>query len=100
MTVAEHTASLRQIWPLLTVQDIERSVEFYRNRLGFTVVGRAESDDRCFGAVLNVVGRRSCSNRRKTKTGLRKAVVEGSVYISSAMMLTRYMPNYRRGACN
>lgn len=52
MTVAEPTAVVRQIWPLLTVQCIERSIEFYRNRLGFTIVGRAESDDKLFWCRL------------------------------------------------
>lgn len=51
MAVVEQT-SIRQIWPLLTVQDIERSVEFYRDRLGFTVVGRAESEGRLFWCRL------------------------------------------------
>ncbi len=32
------TALLGQLWPLLTVQDMERSLLFYRDRLGFTLV--------------------------------------------------------------
>jgi len=48
MAVSEQTALVRQVWPLLTVQDVERSVEFYRNRLGFTVVGRAASGNKLF----------------------------------------------------
>jgi hypothetical protein len=38
MAVIKQTI-IREIWPLLAVQDINRSVEFYRDRLGFTGVG-------------------------------------------------------------
>ncbi len=37
---------IRELWPLLEVRDIRRSVAFYRVQLGFTLVGRdAESED-------------------------------------------------------
>ena len=52
MTVTEHGALVRHIWPLLAVQDINRSVEFYQDRLGFTVVGKAESDGKMFWCRL------------------------------------------------
>lgn len=30
---------IRQLWPLLAVRDLQRSVAFYRDQLGFAVVG-------------------------------------------------------------
>jgi uncharacterized glyoxalase superfamily protein PhnB len=42
MTTAQPDALVHQIWPLLVVEDIERSIEFYRDQLGFSLVGRAE----------------------------------------------------------
>jgi uncharacterized glyoxalase superfamily protein PhnB len=52
MTVREQAALVRHIWPLLAVQDINRSVEFYRDRLGFAVVGKAESEGKIFWCRL------------------------------------------------
>jgi glyoxylase I family protein len=52
MTLTERVAVVRQLWPLLAVEDIDRSVEFYRDRLGFAVVGRAESDGKLFWCRL------------------------------------------------
>jgi predicted enzyme related to lactoylglutathione lyase len=43
---------IRQLWPLLMVQDIVRSVAFYRNQLGFDVAGRAELDGRLYWCRL------------------------------------------------
>ena len=48
MTVAARAPALRAVWPLLTVQNIEASLHFYRDQLGFAEVGRAESDGRLF----------------------------------------------------
>ena len=48
MAVTERNAVVRQIWPLMVVQDVRRSIEFYRDRLGFTLVGSAESDGKVF----------------------------------------------------
>ena len=31
---------IRELWPLLGVRDIERSLAFYRDRLGFSVAGQ------------------------------------------------------------
>jgi len=45
-------AVVRQLWPLLVVQDIDRSVAFYRDQLGFAVVGHAESDSKLFWCRL------------------------------------------------
>ena len=52
MAVAEHTAVVRQLWPLLFVQDIQRSVGFYRDRLGFTLAGQADAQGRMFWCRL------------------------------------------------
>ncbi len=38
MTETENIAVLGQLWPLLFVSDIGRSLEFYRDRLGFALV--------------------------------------------------------------
>lgn len=46
--MTEEAPSIRQIWPLLAVEDIGRSIDFYRDRLGFAVVGQAESEGRVF----------------------------------------------------
>ena len=43
---------VRQLWPLLAVKDIARSIEFYRDRLGFAVMGEAESDGKQFWCRL------------------------------------------------
>jgi uncharacterized glyoxalase superfamily protein PhnB len=52
MIVAERTGAIQELWPLLFVQDIERSIAFYRDQLGFTVVGEAKSDGRVFWCRL------------------------------------------------
>src|SRR5258707_11156173 len=52
MVHTEQTAVVRQLWPLLTVQEIGRSVEFYCDRLGFAVVGRADSEEKMFWCRL------------------------------------------------
>ena len=52
MAVAEHTAVVRRLWPLLSVQDIERSVQFYRDQLGFALVGRADAQGKMFWCRL------------------------------------------------
>lgn len=38
--------TVRELVPLLVVEDIARSLEFYRDRLGFAVVARWEPDGR------------------------------------------------------
>jgi glyoxylase I family protein len=48
MAIAENVATVRQLWPLLAVTDIERSVAFYRDELGFSVAGEAESNGKLF----------------------------------------------------
>ena len=40
MATAEQVATVRQLWPLLAVEDIGRSIDFYQNTLRFTIVGR------------------------------------------------------------
>jgi catechol 2,3-dioxygenase-like lactoylglutathione lyase family enzyme len=52
MTRSERAVIVHQIWPLLVVRDIDRSVEFYRDRLGFSVVGQAESEGRMYWCRL------------------------------------------------
>jgi|CXWL01.1.fsa_nt_gi catechol 2,3-dioxygenase-like lactoylglutathione lyase family enzyme len=48
MADAERVSAVREVWPLLVVRDIEASVRFYRDALGFRVEGRAESDGGLF----------------------------------------------------
>lgn len=47
-----HPAVIRQLWPLLFVQDIERSVRFYRDQLGFALAGRADAEGRMYWCQL------------------------------------------------
>jgi uncharacterized glyoxalase superfamily protein PhnB len=48
MTSTEKSAIVRQLVPLLAVSDVQRSVEFYRDRLGFTLTGQAENEGKLF----------------------------------------------------
>lgn len=43
MNAIENRAALQHLWPLLTVEDIQRSIAFYRDRLGFEVVAEAST---------------------------------------------------------
>jgi uncharacterized glyoxalase superfamily protein PhnB len=47
-TTTSHTASLRELWPLLTVEDISRSLAFYRDKLGFEVVAEAQAGGKTY----------------------------------------------------
>ncbi len=58
MTVSSQSATLQQLWPLLTVEDIQRSIAFYRDRLGFEVVAEAKSDNKTYWCRL---ARQGCS---------------------------------------
>jgi len=69
MTVSEQAALIRQIWPLVTVQDIHRSVEFYRDRLGFNVVGKAESEGKLFWCRLERGGACIMLQQAETEDG-------------------------------
>ena len=51
MATAEQVV-VRQVWPLLAVEDIDRSINFYQHKLGFSIVGRAEADGRLFWCRL------------------------------------------------
>lgn len=48
MTATSNAAAVRQLVPLLAVQDIQRSAEFYRDRLGFAITGEAENQGKMF----------------------------------------------------
>jgi uncharacterized glyoxalase superfamily protein PhnB len=52
MTTSEQVVTIRQLWPLLAVEDMARSINFYESTLGFSVVGRAEIDGRTFWCRL------------------------------------------------
>jgi uncharacterized glyoxalase superfamily protein PhnB len=39
------TAVVRELWPLLFVEDIDRSIAFYRDQLGFTLARQATDGD-------------------------------------------------------
>lgn len=52
MATVEHVATVRQVWPLIAVEDIERSINFYERKLGFSIVGRAEADGRVYWCRL------------------------------------------------
>ena len=42
----------REVWPLLLVADLTESLRFYRDGLGFAVVGRAETNGSLFWCRL------------------------------------------------
>ena len=46
------TGGVRELWPLLEVTDLEASVTFWCERLGFTVIGQAESEGHRFWCRL------------------------------------------------
>jgi uncharacterized glyoxalase superfamily protein PhnB len=48
MTSTGKSAAVRQLKPLLAVSDIQRSIEFYRDRLGFSLTGQAENEGKIF----------------------------------------------------
>jgi uncharacterized glyoxalase superfamily protein PhnB len=48
MTSMSKSAVVRQLVPLLAVTDLQRSVEFYRDRLGFGLTGQAENEGKMF----------------------------------------------------
>ena len=52
MPVADPTASVRELWPLLFVADIERSITFYCDQLGFSVISDAKTEGRVFWCRL------------------------------------------------
>ena len=52
MTTADRTAAVRELWPLLLVQDIDRSLAFYRDQLGFELVDAAQAKGRIFWCRL------------------------------------------------
>src|SRR5687767_6625310 len=52
MTASVSTATVRELWPLLFVADIEHSLGLYRDRLGFEVVGEARAEGRLFWCRL------------------------------------------------
>jgi uncharacterized glyoxalase superfamily protein PhnB len=45
MTTPVKVSTVQTVWPLLAVDDLETAVVFWRDRLGFKLVARAESDD-------------------------------------------------------
>lgn len=52
MTTIPHPTPVRELWPLLFVQDIERSLTFYRGRLGFEMIGEAKASGKTFWCRL------------------------------------------------
>jgi uncharacterized glyoxalase superfamily protein PhnB len=48
MSTSTKTAVVRQLQPLLAVQDIQRSIAFYRDQLGFAMKGQAENEGKVF----------------------------------------------------
>jgi uncharacterized glyoxalase superfamily protein PhnB len=44
VTTPARASTIQALWPLLAVDDFESSLAFWRDQLGFTLVGQAESD--------------------------------------------------------
>ncbi|MBT8489205.1 MAG: VOC family protein [Gemmatimonadetes bacterium] len=42
--MTEGVEAVRELWPLLSVRSITESIRFYRDQLGFEVVGAAEAE--------------------------------------------------------
>jgi uncharacterized glyoxalase superfamily protein PhnB len=52
MGVTEQTNAVQELWPLLVVADLQRSITFYRDQLGFSVISEAISEGRTFWCRL------------------------------------------------
>lgn len=52
MNSIQRPGRVHQLWPLLFVQDLQRSREFYRDRLGFSVVSEAGSGEHVYWCRL------------------------------------------------
>ena len=88
MATAKRVATVRQLWPLLAVEDIDRSINFYQSKLGFSIVGRAEADGRLSGVGSNAVAPRSCCSKPT-----RKMVQLATEAVASRSSLFVTMPN-------
>lgn len=52
----ESPTRVRELWPLLVVQDMQRSLMFYRDLLGFELLDQAENDGQVFWCRLRCGG--------------------------------------------
>ena len=52
MSATKNAANIRQLQPLFAVQNIDQSIAFYRDRLGFSLVSQAESEGNVFWCWL------------------------------------------------
>ena len=59
MAKTEQTSTVRQLWPLLAVRDINRSVQFYCEQLGFTLACDDGKPDKQMGWCRLECGRAS-----------------------------------------
>jgi uncharacterized glyoxalase superfamily protein PhnB len=48
LTSQRKIASVQQLWPLLKVRDVRRSLDFWYDKLGFSVARHAERDGQVF----------------------------------------------------
>jgi hypothetical protein len=74
MNSVQQSAAVRELVPLLFVDDIELCVAFYMDKLGFTIQGRWEPDGRP-GVCCGGTDRQSCFSKLATKTDRRVSVV-------------------------
>jgi catechol 2,3-dioxygenase-like lactoylglutathione lyase family enzyme len=83
----------------VTVHDMERSVGFYRDLLGFEVVGQLLLDDDTFKIVYLRPGRRtwSCSRSAARRPRLRSASPTPSAASSTSPCRRRRSTRSRRG---
>ena len=69
MAVGEQTGTVQELWPLLFVADIERSLAFYRDQLGFSLVGNANSEGRTYWCRLQRGGASIMLQRAEAEDG-------------------------------
>jgi hypothetical protein len=100
MATAEGVATVRQLWPLLAVEDIDRSINFYQNKLGSRSWAALKPTVDCSGVGSNAVAPRSCYSKP-----MRKMVLSATEAVASHSSLFVTMPtastrSSHRVACN
>ena len=80
MPTSDRSTTIRQVWPLLAVEDMDRSIDFYRDRLGFAMVGHAESKGHLFWCRLERGGSSLMLQRANEEDGPAEARGRGIAF--------------------